>query len=136
MKIAGPLGMIEKDYPDAWRFVYGGCRGGDEAIAIWMTNYHKPKATHHVIIPANRSAVAEWWKYNNAAEPFPYVEYMKDGTDYKARNQAIVRMSDLLIAFPEYREEDPRSLRSGTWQTIRLAKKANIPVDVYILKED
>lgn len=133
-RMSDPLSQIEIDYPDVKRFVYGGARGGDAAIAIWLTNFG-PKALHHVIIPADRSQVAEWWKYDNAAEPWPIIEYMSDGTTYKQRNQKIVNTVDRLIGFPEYPEEHPRSLRSGTWQTIRMAKKALIPFDVYILRE-
>lgn len=44
---------------------------------------------------------------------------------YSARNHAIVTASTLLIAVPRYPEDDYRSLRSGTWQTIRYARKAN-----------
>lgn len=117
------------------QFVYGGCIGGDAAVAIWLTNYGPPKSRHRVIVPANRTAVAEWWKYPNAAEPFPLVEYMPEGTTYKDRNQAIVNISDELIGFPEYPEDHPKSRRSGTWQTIRMGRKKGIPVSVYVLRE-
>lgn len=120
----------------AKRFVYGGARGGDEAIAIWLTHYG-PKALHHVIIPADRSQVAEWWKYPNAAELWPILEYMPDGTTYKQRNQKIVNTVDRLVAFPEYPKNHPRSLRSGTWQTIRMGKAKGIIVDedIHTLRE-
>lgn len=130
-KMIDPLSKLQAD-----RFVYGGCRGGDEAIAIWLTNYG-PRAIHHVIIPANRSQVAEWWKYSNAAELWPILEYMPYGTTYKHRNRKIVNTVDRLVAFPEYPEKDPRSVRSGTWQTIRMGKDKGIIVDedIHILRE-
>lgn len=118
------------------KFVYGGCLGGDEAIAIWLTNFGPAGSRHHVILPANRAAVVEWWKYPNAADPFPLVEFMPEGSNYKDRNQRIVNVSDELVGFPEYPENHPKSLRSGTWQTIRMGRKKGIPVTVYILRED
>lgn len=42
--------------------------------------------------------------------------------DYLVRNQDIVDICDILVATPETSEEQ---LRSGTWATIRRAKKAN-----------
>ena len=43
--------------------------------------------------------------------------------DYLIRNRDIVNSSDILIATPK---EDIEQLRSGTWATIRYAKKCNI----------
>ena len=45
--------------------------------------------------------------------------------DYLNRNRDIVNSSDILIATPK---EDIEQLRSGTWATIRYAKKQNISV--------
>ena len=43
---------------------------------------------------------------------------------YKDRNQDIVNMgTGALLAAPAYPEDDRRSKRSGTWQTIRMARK-------------
>lgn len=41
---------------------------------------------------------------------------------YLARNHNIVKKTDVLIAFPSVKKE---VLRSGTWSTIRYAKKIN-----------
>lgn len=129
-KMVSPLSELKKS-----EFVYGGCIGGDEAIAIWLTTYGPAGSRHRVILPANRKAVAEWWKYPNAADPFPLVEYMPAGTTYKDRNQRIVDISDLVIGFPEYPEDHPKSLRSGTWQTIRMARRKGTLKQVCILRE-
>jgi hypothetical protein len=47
---------------------------------------------------------------------------------YRERNLDIVTYSRLLIACPAYPEQDARSARSGTWQTVRFARKVPIPV--------
>lgn len=44
--------------------------------------------------------------------------------DYLARNKQIVNMTSLLIAAPS----GPEELRSGTWSTIRYARKLSRPV--------
>jgi hypothetical protein len=46
---------------------------------------------------------------------------------YGERNHDIIRASNLLIACPQYPERDPRSARSGTWQTVRLSRRSHIP---------
>ncbi len=84
----------------------------------------------HTILPANRSQVDGAWQYRCTS----YHE-MPAQTSYRDRNLAIVAASRSLIAFPEYPEEHRKSRRSGTWQTIRLARAAGIPVTVHILRE-
>lgn len=49
----------------------------------------------------------------------------KEARAYLARNRDIVRDSDVLLAAPQSSEE---ILRSGTWATIRFARKRNHPV--------
>jgi hypothetical protein len=41
---------------------------------------------------------------------------------YYARNYDINKASSILVAAPLYPEADPRSARSGTWQTVRDAR--------------
>lgn len=46
---------------------------------------------------------------------------------YRERNQGIVNSVDRMIATPSgYAEE----LRSGTWMTIRMARKARVPLEI------
>ena len=47
---------------------------------------------------------------------------------YLERNTDIVAYADALIAAPQYEEGHPQSARSGTWQTIRLARKVKLPI--------
>lgn len=52
-------------------------------------------------------------------EEFPELPYL-------ARNRQIVENADVLVACPE----GPETVRSGTWSTVRLARKRGVPVIV------
>ena len=61
----------------------------------------------------------------------------RDPLSYLERNTEIAKESDILIACPKEREEQ---LRSGTWSTVRRARKQNRNIlilfpDGFILKE-
>lgn len=49
---------------------------------------------------------------------------MPPGTTYADRNARLVDEAHAVFAFPAYPEDDPRSLRSGSWQAARLARRA------------
>jgi hypothetical protein len=68
-----------------------------------------------VIHPPIKSKKRAFSKCSAILAPKPYLE----------RNHDIVNATDLLIAAPETIEE---VLRSGTWATIRYARKRNKPV--------
>lgn len=55
----------------------------------------------------------------------PADETMRE-LDFLERNKEIVNCSDVLIACPS----GPEQLRSGTWSTVRYAKKSNCPVRI------
>lgn len=55
--------------------------------------------------------------YDVEMEPIPYL----------ARNRAIVAAADILVATPNGFTE---RLRSGTWATVRYARKAGVPVTI------
>ena len=63
-----------------------------------------------VIHPPNINTLRAFCKSPNILNPKPYLE----------RNKDIVDSTDILIAFPS---SDKEILRSGTWSTIRYAKK-------------
>lgn len=107
--------------------VHGACVGADETAAF--TGSTRVHVT--AIVPPNRSRVSD-----RAIQHSDSVILIPDGPDgYKRRNQAIVDRADVLLAFPLYPEDHPQSRRSGTHQTIRMARRKGIPVYEYVLWE-
>lgn len=106
--------------PDADRYMTGACTGGDAFIGRWLRE-NRAFAEHVVVVPADRSRVEYWW---DASDPFVTVLDMPEGTTYADRNAELVSWADVVFGLPAYPEDDPRSLRSGTWQTIRMARRA------------
>jgi len=107
--------------PHADRYVTGGCTGGDAFIGAWLMA-NRPDAEHVVIVPWNRSRVDPWWLVTDGGNLT--VVRMPPGSTYKDRNELLVEEGTWVFGFPAYPEADPRSRRSGTWQTIRMARRA------------
>lgn len=107
--------------PRVQRYVTGACTGGDAFIGRWL-HANRPEAEHVVVVPADRGRTDPWWR-EVAGRPVTVVE-MPPGTTYADRNARLVAEADAVFAFPAYPEDDPRSLRSGTWQAVRMARKA------------
>lgn len=122
--------------PPAEAYVTGGALGMDAFIGVFFVRF-QPQARHVIIVPDNKSAVFEWWESSLLSLHSADVRRMAPGTTYKDRNQAIVDACDELVGFPEYPEDDERSRRSGSWQTIRMARKAGKlgnPEKIHILR--
>lgn len=113
--------------PHADRYITGGCRGGDAFIGRWLFD-NRPGAEHVIIVPADRGRVDSWWLGLPWGSWLPggpvKVVHMPWGTTYADRNARLVEEGTMVVGFPAYPEDDPRSRRSGTWQTIRYARKA------------
>lgn len=112
--------------PAANRYVTGACQGGDAWLGQWLCARY-PAAKHVVIAPADRSQIDPWWVEPQWAGRVTVIE-MAPGTSYADRNAALVHWGDELAGFPAWPERAPGSQRSGTWQTIRLCRKAGKPV--------
>ena len=96
-------------------FHHGDCVGADaQAHDIVFAIYDKniQIVIHPPINPYKRAWCKNW-----------SILRMQD--DYLKRNRAIVDETDLLIATPK---ESVEVLRSGTWSTIRYARKQNKPI--------
>jgi hypothetical protein len=116
--------------PPVSRYVTGGARGGDALIGQWLYAMY-PQAEHVLVLPANRSQVDPWWERIGATVTL--IE-MPPGTDYADRNARGVDEGDATVGFPAYPEQDRRSERSGTWQTIRMAVRAGKLSQWYCVK--
>jgi hypothetical protein len=133
------LNVLITGIPHAARYITGGCVGGDTFISRWLFT-HRPEAWHEVIVPANRSRVDFWWDrtpglkqalltaqgvlFQGDGGAVLVVVFMHEGTTYADRNAELVRRGTAVCGFPAYPEDDPRSRRSGTWQTARIARRA------------
>lgn len=101
------FGLLLKLYGAEDMFHHGDCVGADrEAHSLALTRLIKI----HIHPPEDPKARANCEGYTEIAEPKPYLD----------RNHDIVDACDVLFAMPSSREEEQRS---GTWATIRYARK-------------
>ena len=112
--------VLTTGVPRAGLYITGGAVGGDALIGRWLW-VCRPEAQHCVIVPADRSRVEPWW---NGCKGAVEVIEMPPGSTYADRNAEIVARSVMLFGFPAYPEDHSRSVRSGSWQTIRMARRA------------
>jgi hypothetical protein len=97
---------------------HGKCRGADaEAHAISRSIDPEIKIVTHP--PENTTYVAEECVGDEERDPLPYLE----------RNKAIVDECEVLVAAPEQNHE---IVRSGTWSTVRYARKQGKPVVIIL----
>lgn len=108
-------------------FVTGACIGVDAYVGGLMARWF-PTAEHIVVVPADRSRVDP--SYLSWAS---HIINMPTNTTYKDRNQRIVELINKLVGFPRYTEQDPRSIRSGSWQTVRISRTQGVTYKVFPL---
>ncbi|MAH50157.1 hypothetical protein CMI37_30330 [Candidatus Pacearchaeota archaeon] len=105
------LSCLSSDIPIAIH--HGGCVGADEEFHIAARRFTLVcTIIHHR--PENTSQQAVGLVYNADRPARPYLD----------RNHAIVDESEYLIATPAGMRE---VMRSGTWSTIRYARKQGVP---------
>jgi len=105
--------MIEDELGPIREFHHGDCIGADdEADDFAITMFTRAGIGTVVIHPPDVDTKRAWCVGDITEKPLPYLE----------RNTEIVKACDVLIATPKEQEE---VLRSGTWATIRRARKYN-----------
>lgn len=109
--------------PEQDELVIGCCVGID---AIVGRIGHVLGFKVHGVIPIDESQVDVLWPLYCSS-----IEYMPDNTNYMDRNQRIVDISLDLTAFPLDAVERQRS---GTWSTVRRARKAGKTVVIIPLQ--
>ncbi len=103
------LGLLKQELKTddkEMEFHHGDCVGAD-ADADDLARIHKYKTVAHPPVNVYKRA-------------FKKSDVILEAKEYMARNQDIVEVCDVLIAAPKEEEE---IVRSGTWSTIRKARK-------------
>ena len=96
---------------------HGDCVGSDTDFHKLCINYketHQNKTIMIQIFPPNNSSLRAFNKADLLMEAKPYLE----------RNLNIIKNSSIIIACPI--DKNKEELRSGTWSTIRQARKKNV----------
>lgn len=102
-------------------FRHGGCVGADRQFHSLVRDLWGIGARLVVHPMLAAAEVCDWYDADELLEP----------RDNRTRNAALVRASTLMLACPGGAEDAPDQLRSGTWQTVRLARAAGVPVVVF-----
>ena len=109
--------VIELNSIGMTEFHHGDCIGSDkeahDAIVLLSKHFGKPIKT--IIHPPKKKAKRAFCAGDESRKPLSYLD----------RNQAIANEIDMLVATPQ---ESKEAMRSGTWATIRRARKQEKPV--------
>ncbi len=117
---------LQQECWSARRVITGGCEGVDAFVGRWYAEF-MPDTPQLVLVPSDTSHVDPWWLEHADLWAGNLIEVYYDVGPYMKRNDLIVAESDTLTAFPAQPDE---RLRSGTWATVRRARKSGVPVDV------
>lgn len=112
---------------DPTRFVSGAAYGVDSIAALGAITQFK-WCQHGLFVPTGKHNEKVVEHFERLVEIAPHqfaVSYMPDGTDFLDRDDAMVEEGDILVAFPFSRKEQ---MRSGTWATVRRARKIEMPI--------
>lgn len=116
--------LFLEDYagPDEMILHHGMCQGFD-------TKMHEMAKFLGWPITAHPGITKSGWVYHRA-ENLPGNFEVRPEFYFGVRNQDIVDESAILVAAPQFPENHVNSKRSGTWQTVRMARKAYRPIFV------
>jgi predicted Rossmann fold nucleotide-binding protein DprA/Smf involved in DNA uptake len=120
---------LEAYDPSEDQIITGAAIGVDAIAAREASNMGFDVTT---IVPSERGQVEPSWRTwaDRAIELPPSRE------PYRDRNEMMVGMADRVLAFVEYPEQHPRSKRSGTWMTIRIARRQGKHVILDVMPHD
>lgn len=104
---------------------HGGCSGADREMHELTAD-----APYMIVVYPGDAGQREW-ALRKREEGGDNIE-VRNRKDYLRRNRDMVDACHLLIACPDTNEEQ---LRSGTWSTVRYAKKTHTPTLVIYPKE-
>lgn len=112
---------LSKVVAQAETVIVGGAIGGD-AFAARVA--HTLRLWVKVILPVDTKEIDPDWR--------DYCDEAEGSYPYRERNTRIVEQCEVLYAFAAYLEADARSRRSGTWMTVRIARKLGREVHVWV----
>lgn len=101
---------------DAKELVHGDCLGAD-ALCHDVAKLLRYRVIVHPPIKPEYRAYREG-------------DVVHEPQTYPVRNANIVHESTRLLAAPALPEDHERSKRSGTWQTVRMARRKRIPIRI------
>jgi len=103
-----------------------GAAFGVDTVACEVGLNSFKKAWHRLYVPdqphnADVVEMFDLWRDARRAD----IIRMPKGSSYRDRNIAMVEGAEMVCAFPSTGEE---IVRSGTWMTVRLARRAGVPL--------
>lgn len=116
----GVLDILGLHRGEGAKFSHGDCVGADEEA--------------HFIAMDLGYIVHVWPPDLSKARAFTTGHFIHAPRPYRVRDQSIVMMSGVLVATPAGPEHDEAQRRSGTWMTVRMARKRGI--QIYIIWPD
>jgi hypothetical protein len=105
---------------DVYEYHHGSCEGADDMFDTLIRQIVNPGSVIHIHPPLNRSKMVDC----SSKPAGTKTVQIHSPKRYLDRNSDIVRASGMLVACPREKVE---ILRSGTWSTIRRARRKKIP---------
>jgi hypothetical protein len=102
--------------------LHGDCVGADTDFHNLCLDYNKNNSENEILIQI-------FPPDDDKLRAFNIAHVYMDPKPYLTRNENIVKQSDILIACPI--DKNTEVLRSGTWSTIRKARKLNKPIYIF-----